>query len=89
MLLSIPSRLGTRQQLLTPAEPGSLTPEMLLPVPRSGQAAPALPSLSSHRLCGSHPTTSALLPLLSWESHPGHRTVNQVRDQIQVKNKLS
>lgn len=59
MLLSIPSHLGTRQQLLSPAKPGSLTPEMLLPVLRSRTSGPssALPLatpprwLLSHHLC--------------------------------------
>lgn len=65
-----------------PAEPGLLTPEILLPVSRSGKAATALPSLSSHRLYSSCPTTSTLLLLLALESCPGHQAMDQVREQI-------
>lgn len=79
MLLSILSRLGAGQQLLTPAESDPRAPQVLLGVPRLGGAAQAPrspPQLSSHH------------PLLNWENHLGCHTPNQVRDQTQVKNKL-
>lgn len=70
MLPSIPPRQGTRRQLLTAAEPGARAPEMLLPVPWSGQAAPALPPRSPHHL-GTAPSAELGEPSGTSHRQPG------------------